>query len=132
MNTGSPTTDEPAPGSGPHPAAPRSTTPHSAAPDPHRTISLWAGLGLVLLLPMVGGSYVLSLLGEQAGRCLMYGEGCSTVPDGVLHALFWSAVALGLTAAALPRTRWTSARYGAVILQWCAQTVLCLLIVSGV
>jgi hypothetical protein len=127
MNTGSPTTDEPAPGSAPHPAAPDPTTP-----DSHRTISLWAGLGLVLLLPMVGGSYILSLLGEQAGRCLTYGEGCSTLPGGVLHALFWSAVALGLMAAALPRTRWISVRCGAVILQWGAQTVLCLLIVGGV
>ncbi|MGJ5833173.1 hypothetical protein [Streptomyces ossamyceticus] len=132
MNTGSPTADEPAPGSTPHPAAPDSTALDSTAPDYHRTISLWAGLGLVLLLPMVGGSYILSLLGEQAGRCLTYGEGCSTLPDGVLHALFWSAVALGLTAAALPRTRWISVRYGAVILQWGAQTVLCLLIVGGV
>ena len=106
--------------------------PRPSAPNPQRTLSLWAGLGLVLLLPMVGASYVLSFLSEEAGRCLNYGEGCPTLPDGVLHAFFWSSVALGLTAAALPRTRWAPARYGAVIVQWCAQSVLCLLIVNRV
>ncbi|MDX2931166.1 hypothetical protein [Streptomyces ipomoeae] len=118
--------------------APQTTNPSDPvnaprpAPSNHnRVINLWSALGLILLLPMTLGSWILRLSTERGSRCLAYGEGCSTIPGGVLHGFFWASIAFGLVAAAWPRTRWASARYGAVVLQWCAQVVLCALIVSG-
>ncbi|BBC33340.1 hypothetical protein SGFS_046340 [Streptomyces graminofaciens] len=96
-----------------------------------RRITLWAALGLILLVPMVLMSFFVTLWTERGSRCFTYGETCPTIPGEVLYGFFWASVAAGLVAAVWPRTRWMSARSGAVILQWTLQVVLCLIILSG-
>ncbi|MFJ8545486.1 hypothetical protein ACIRFH_26370 [Streptomyces sp. NPDC093586] len=109
------------------PTAPRATTPRPVS----RALTGWSVTGLVLLLPTVVLAWIVVLAGERGSRCLMYGEQCSTVPPGAVWGCFWAAAALGVLAVAWPRTRWTSARCGAVVLQWCAQLTLGALILSG-
>ncbi len=109
------------------PTAPRATPPHPAA----RALTGWSVAGLVLLLPTVVVAWLTVLATERGGRCLTYGEQCSTVPGDALWGCFWAAAVLGVLATAWPRTRWTPARYGAVALQWGAQLTLGALILSG-
>ncbi|MGW0710782.1 hypothetical protein ACWD4G_33335 [Streptomyces sp. NPDC002643] len=106
-------------------------TPQSSPSNHDRTINLWSGLGLILLLPMSLGSWLLRLSTAGGSRCLTYGEGCSTIPGGLPNGFFWASIASGLLVAAWPRTRWTSGRYWAVAVQWAAQIVLCGLIAGG-
>ncbi|MFF1453262.1 hypothetical protein ACFVYF_34785 [Streptomyces sp. NPDC058274] len=107
-------------------------TPSTANPQPaHRALSLWAGWGLGLLVPTVVLAWIAVLSGERGSNCLMNGEQCSPVPGSLLYGLFWGALALGVLALALPRTRPTWARSWAVFLQWSAQLTLGALILSG-
>ncbi|MBD0422967.1 hypothetical protein H0H10_28075 [Streptomyces sp. TRM S81-3] len=96
-----------------------------------RALTGWSLAGLLLLLPTVVLAWVAVLATERGSRCLMYGEQCSAVPGGALWGCFGAAPALGAPALAWPRTRWTSARAGAVALQWGAQLMLGALILSG-
>lgn len=106
-------------------------------PDPadrhelDRHLRRFAVLGVVLLPPTALGSWFLVLASPRGSRCLTYGEGCGAVPGAVLWALFWAVAVLGLAAAVWPRTRWTYARCGAVVLQWAALWALALSIVGG-
>ncbi|MFD5076146.1 hypothetical protein [Streptomyces sp. NPDC058371] len=106
--------------------------PSTANPRPaHRALSLWAGWGLGLLVPTVVLAWIAVLSGERGTNCLMYGEECSPVPGSLLYGCFWTALAAGVLALALPRTRSTWARSGTVLLQWGAQLTLGALILSG-
>ncbi|MBG0852873.1 hypothetical protein I2W78_13730 [Streptomyces spinoverrucosus] len=96
-----------------------------------RLLTGWSVAGLLLLLPTVAVAWVAVLATERGSRCLTYGEQCSTIPSGVLHAFFWAALALGALALAWPRARWQYARLGAVLVQWGAQLTLGSLILSG-
>ncbi|MFI5678840.1 hypothetical protein [Streptomyces cellulosae] len=96
-----------------------------------RHLTGWSAAGLVLLLPTVGLAWIAVLATERGSRCLTYGEQCSTVPGGLLHGLFWAALAAGVLALAWPRTQAVSARAGAVLVQWAAQLTLGVLILSG-
>ncbi|MFF7367997.1 hypothetical protein [Streptomyces tricolor] len=89
-----------------------------------------AGWGLGLLLPMVFFCALVTLSGPRAGRCLTYGEDCSPVPGWLLYGSFWTSVVAGVAALVWPRARWTGARLGAVVVQWCAQLLLAGLILS--
>ncbi|AQS67826.1 hypothetical protein [Streptomyces pactum] len=110
------------------PTAPRS----AAAPPPAaRALTGWSAAGLVLLAPTVVVAWLAVLATERGGRCLTYGEQCSAVPGEALWACLWAAAVLGVLALAWPRARWTSARCGAVVLQWGAQLTLGALILSG-
>ncbi|MFJ8188645.1 hypothetical protein ACIQ8D_02420 [Streptomyces sp. NPDC096094] len=109
-----------------------STPPSPAAPRPAaRALTGWSVAGLVLLPPTVVVAWLAVLATERGGRCLTYGEQCSTVPGEALWACFRAAGALGVLALARPRTRWTSARCGAVAPRWGAQPTLGALILSG-
>ncbi|MGP4086873.1 hypothetical protein [Streptomyces sp. KR55] len=99
--------------------------------DTARQLTRWSVAGLLLLLPTVVLAWIAVLSTERGGRCLMYGEQCSGIPGGVLYGFFWAAVVLGVLALLWPRTRWTPARAGAVLLQWGAQLTLGTLILSG-
>jgi hypothetical protein len=96
-----------------------------------RHLTGWSVTGLVLLLPTVALAWIAVLATERGSRCLTYGEQCSSVPGGLLHGLFWTALAAGVLALAWPRTRAVSARAGAVLVQWAAQLALGVLILSG-
>ncbi|WP_162833281.1 hypothetical protein [Streptomyces sp. CB09001] len=95
-----------------------------------RALTTGSVAGLVLLLPTVVLAWTVVLASERGSRCLTYGEQCSRVPGGALWACFWASAALGALALALPRTRWTPARCGAVVLQWGAQLTLGALILA--
>ncbi|MGC9495241.1 hypothetical protein [Streptomyces sp. WG7] len=109
------------------------TTPPAPVP-PLPTARIVTGCsvaGLVLLLPTVVLAWLAVFASERGGRCLTYGERCSTVPGEALWACFWAAALLGVLALAWPRTRWRPVGYGAVALQWGAQLTLGGLILSG-
>ncbi|MFC7985639.1 hypothetical protein [Streptomyces sp. NPDC057336] len=111
--------------------APPSAPPPSAVQRSAGALTGWSVAGLVLLLPTVVVAWLAVLATERGGRCLTYGEQCPSVPGEALWACFWAAAVLGALALAWPRTRWTSARCGAVVLQWGAQLTLGALILSG-
>ncbi|MCE3029908.1 MULTISPECIES: hypothetical protein [Streptomyces] len=96
-----------------------------------RLISGWAIAGLALLLPIVVLSWAVVLSGDRGTQCLMYGEGCSTIPGSALYAAFWLALVAGVTALAWPRGRGTYSRAWAVCVQWGAQLALGAMILSG-
>ncbi|MGW1781362.1 hypothetical protein ACWCQQ_19790 [Streptomyces sp. NPDC002143] len=96
-----------------------------------RLLTGWAVAGLVSLLPTVGLAWLAVLSTERGGRCLTYGEQCSTVPGSALYGMFWLSVPAGLAALVWPRARWTYARLGAVGVQWGAQLTLGAMILSG-
>lgn len=106
----------------------------TSTPPPHsatRPLTVWAAAGLVLLLPTVIVSWIVVLSTERGSGCLAYGEQCSGVPDGVTPGFFWTALVAGVLAAAWPRSRWPSARFGAVAVQWFAMLTMGALILSG-
>ncbi|WP_217161643.1 hypothetical protein [Streptomyces sp. AC512_CC834] len=115
----------------------RPTEPHlshqrpSHPPLSAHALTVSSVAGLVLLLPTVVVAWVLVVSTERGTRCLMYGEQCSRIPGGALWACFWASAALGVLALVRPRTRWASARYAAVVLQWCTQLTLGALILAG-
>jgi hypothetical protein len=100
-------------------------------PDAARVVTRWSVAGLVLLVPTVVVAWIVVLSTDRGGRCLTYGEHCSTVPGEALYGCFWGALAAGLLALVWPRARWTGARSGVVLLQWGAQITLGALILSG-
>ncbi|WP_330459521.1 hypothetical protein OIB37_23215 [Streptomyces sp. NBC_00820] len=106
--------------------APRQTGDSDSA----HALRLWAGWGLGLLLPMTGFSIFVAISSPRATRCLMYGEECASVPDGLLYASFWIAVLGGLLALLWPPASRAGVRLGAVLAQWGAQLTLCALILS--
>jgi hypothetical protein len=105
----------------------------TTAPQPvsARAVTGCSVAGLVLLLPTVFVAWIAVLATERGSRCLTYGEHCSSVPGEALWGVFWLAFAAGLLALLWPRTWWTSARVGAVLLQWGAQLTLGAMILSG-
>ncbi|MBL3665850.1 hypothetical protein JL475_07515 [Streptomyces sp. M2CJ-2] len=106
----------------------------TSTPPPHsatRPLTVWAVAGLVLLLPTVIVSWIAVLSTERGSRCLLYGEQCSGVPDGLAPGFFLTALVTGVLATAWPRTRWPSARFGAVAVQWSAMLTMGALILSG-
>ncbi|MFF0745521.1 hypothetical protein ACFYVL_34485 [Streptomyces sp. NPDC004111] len=109
------------------------TTQPSAAPQPvsSRAVTGWSVAGLVLLVPTVAVAWIAVLATSRGSRCLTYGEQCSTVPGGALSGLFALSLVAGLVALCWPRSRGTGARVGVVLLQWGAQLVLGVLILSG-
>ncbi|WP_329411969.1 hypothetical protein OG802_18740 [Streptomyces sp. NBC_00704] len=104
------------------------TAPQSGAA---RAVTGWSVAGLVLLVPSVVMAWLAVVSTPRGGNCLMYGEECSTVPHEALEGCFWFALAVGLLALVWPRTRWTGARTGTVLVQWGAQLTLIALILSG-
>ncbi|MFY4721409.1 hypothetical protein [Streptomyces sp. LaBMicrA B280] len=95
-----------------------------------RLISGWAIAGLLLLLPIVVLSWAVVLSGERGTRCVMYGEGCSTVPGSALYGAFSLALVAGIAALVWPRGRGTYSRAWAVCVQWGAQLTLGAMILS--
>ncbi|QNP70523.1 hypothetical protein IAG44_14455 [Streptomyces roseirectus] len=104
--------------------------PMDTATDRH--VSILAGWGLGLLLPMTVLSYLAHLATERGTQCLMNGVGCSTLPDGALPSLFLLATAAGIAALVWPRAKAPGVRYGALAVQWVGQFVLASLLLSGV
>jgi hypothetical protein len=100
-------------------------------PPAARQLTRWSVSGLLLLLPMVIVTWIAVLMTERGGRCLAYGEQCSTIPGALLWGCFWASVAAGKLALVWPRTRWPYARFGAVVVQWGAQLTLIAMILSG-
>ncbi|CAM5493137.1 hypothetical protein SALBM311S_03397 [Streptomyces alboniger] len=103
----------------------------TAQPPASRFLTGWSVAGLVLLLPTVVLAWLVVLAGERGSRCLTYGERCSTIPGGLLHGLFYAALAAGVAALVWPRALAVPARAGAVLLQWGAQLTLGAMILSG-
>ncbi|MFJ8084228.1 hypothetical protein ACIQ6Y_26875 [Streptomyces sp. NPDC096205] len=104
---------------------------NTVSPSPARQLTRWSTYGLLLLLPTVVVSWIVVLSTDRGGRCLMYGEHCSPVPGAVVWGFFWTAAGAGVLALVWPRTRWSYARSGAVLVQWGAQLTLSALILSG-
>ncbi|WP_406725821.1 hypothetical protein WJ438_15710 [Streptomyces sp. GD-15H] len=105
-----------------------------SAPPPHSTarfLTVWSVAGLVLLPPTVVVAWIAVLSTERGSLCLLYGEQCSGVPDGLAPGFFVTALVAGVLATAWPRTRWPSARFGAVAVQWLAMLTMGVLILSG-
>ncbi|MFD7711576.1 hypothetical protein [Streptomyces sp. NPDC059786] len=96
-----------------------------------RLLAVGAVTGLIMLLPIVVLAWLAVLSTDRGTGCLMYGEGCSDVPGGLLWALFWTALTAGVTAVVWAPDRWPAARTGTVLLQWGAQVTLAALIMSG-
>ncbi|WP_156727207.1 hypothetical protein [Streptomyces apocyni] len=101
-----------------------------AAPQPNsRALTLWAGWGLGLFLPMVLGSWLIALATPEAAQCLTQG-GCPPPPSAVFWVPFWSALALGFTALCWNRQGPQRLRAGVIAAQWGAQLTLTMVIVT--
>ncbi|MEU5091223.1 hypothetical protein [Streptomyces sp. NPDC021356] len=108
------------------------TTRNAAAREPGHNSTVWAAVGLGLLLPMVIGCWLLALSTQHGTQCVMYGDyyqDCHQGSGDVLYGFFFASVAAGVSALVLPR-RWASARAGAAALQWAAQALLAFLILA--
>ncbi len=101
------------------------------SPSAARQLTGWSVTGLVLLLPTVALAWIAAHSTERGGRCLMYGEQCSTIPDAVVSGFFLAALGSGLVALAWPRTRWTPVRSVAVAAQWLAMLTTGALLLDG-
>ncbi|WP_225826912.1 hypothetical protein [Streptomyces naphthomycinicus] len=109
----------------------RTTTDRSAdRAEDDRLLRAWAGWGLGLLLPTAVFCTLVAFSSERAGRCITYGENCSATPGWLPAGSFWASLAAGVIALMWPRARWTVARLGAVVIQWCAQLMLAASILS--
>ncbi|MFI5683729.1 hypothetical protein [Streptomyces sp. NPDC051636] len=102
------------------------TSPRTAA---DRRLTRWSAWGLVLLIPSVLLSALAALSSERGTRCVEYNE-CPQVPGALVYGCFLSALAAGVLAGLWPRGRGTPGRTWAVVLQWSAQALLSLLILS--
>jgi hypothetical protein len=106
------------------------TTPtHPLPPIPGRTLTRWSAWGLALLLPGILFTSIAVLSTERGTRCVTNGE-CPQVPGALVYGSLMTAVVAGLAALVWPRRTWTGARTWAVVLQWTAQALLMLLILS--
>lgn len=108
------------------------TTRNAAAGEPGTNSTVWAAVGLGLLVPLVVGCRLLALSTEHGTQCLMYGDstqGCHQGGGAVLYGLFFASAAAGVAALVLPRRR-AFARAGAAVLQWAAQALLAILILA--
>jgi hypothetical protein len=106
------------------------TTANSAHPSaPGRVLTRWAAWGLALLIPSVLAAAIAAVSTYQGSRCVEYNE-CPRVPGALVYGSLLTAVSAGLAALLWPRRRGTVARTWAVVLQWSAQVLLVLLILS--
>ncbi len=117
------------PAAAPATATATATATAGRGPSSRRLTGL-AVAGLVLLVPVVLVAWLLVLASDHGSQCLMYGAPCSPVPGELLWALFHVALGSGLLALTWPRTQGKSARCGVVVLQWGAQLLLGLLILT--
>ena len=97
-----------------------------------RTLRTAAKAG-ALLLPTALISILLSLTTERAGRCLTYGEQCSATPGWAIFGALLASAALGIYAASCPQERlpFPTARSWAVKLQWLAQLVMAMMLLTS-
>ncbi|MGW3146572.1 hypothetical protein ACWDG1_18175 [Streptomyces sp. NPDC001177] len=105
------------------------TAKRPQAPAPGRFLTRWSVWGLALLIPTVFLSAIGVAATERGTRCITYNE-CPQVPGALVYGTFLTAVAAGLLALAWPRRRGTKGRAAAVVLQWSAQSLLALVILS--
>ncbi|MFF7971860.1 hypothetical protein [Streptomyces sp. NPDC007905] len=106
------------------------TTAHSTRPPaPGRALTRWSAWGLALLIPSVLLAAIAALSTERGSRCVAYDE-CPQVPGALVYGSLAAAVVAGLAALLWPRRGWTDGRTWAVALQWAAQVLVVLLILS--
>ncbi|MGJ5753691.1 hypothetical protein FB563_1829 [Streptomyces puniciscabiei] len=107
------------------------TTANSVRPPaPGRALTRWSAWGLVLLVPSVLAAAIATLATEQGTRCFEYNE-CRPIPGALTAGCLITAVGAGVAALVWPRRRWTGGRTWAVVLQWSAQVLLVLLVLSS-
>ena len=101
----------------------------SGAGSGARTLAV---VGLVLLVPVTILTAIMTLSTDHATRCVMYGEGCSSVSFALIQNLFIASMVVGLVAALWPKTwqRYARTWRGVVAAQWGAQLVMAVAILS--
>ncbi|MEU1403289.1 hypothetical protein ABZ471_13180 [Streptomyces sp. NPDC005728] len=105
------------------------TLNHPQPPRPGHALTRWSAWGLALLIPSVLLAAIATLATERGTRCVTYDE-CPQVPGALVYGSLLTAVAAGLAALVWPRHRLPAGRTWAVVLQWSAQVLLILLILS--